>query len=155
MLFFANQVAFATGAATYAYRPASDRETSPRVILPILIEDFQTTGFVDTGGSYILFAPDVAEQIGLRPADALEVSHVLFRRFTLTGAIHRVNLTLLADPDKGDRLTVEATAFVPQLAPDQEWPNELPCVLGMLGCLERLRFAVDPTDDTFYFGEIG
>jgi hypothetical protein len=44
---------------------------------------------------------------------------------------------------------IEATWFI---SPD--WPG--PLVLGWKGCLERLRFALDPTpeEEWFYFGPI-
>jgi hypothetical protein len=28
----------------------------------------------------------------------------------------------------------------------------MPCILGLYGCLERLRFAVDSHTEQFYFG---
>ena len=34
---------------------------------------------------------------------------------------------------------------------EERW-GELPSFLGLMGCLERMRFAVDPLDNTFYFG---
>jgi hypothetical protein len=30
--------------------------------------------------------------------------------------------------------------------------GDLPCFVGMLGCLEAIRFALDPANDLFYFG---
>jgi hypothetical protein len=153
MLFFGNGESFAAGSTTYTYRPVADRETSPRIILPVLIEGFETTGFVDTGGVYLLFSSEVASYLGLRPEAGIPTERLTFRRVQLSGVLHRVELTLLAED--GVSLMIEATAFVPELAPNQEWLDDFPCVLGMSGCLERLRFAVDPTNDTFYFGEKG
>ncbi len=49
-------------------------------------------------------------------------------------------------------LSLDATAFVPQLHPEQTWP--LPTFVGLAGMLQRLRFAVDPVDSKFYFGPI-
>ena len=38
--------------------------------------------------------------------------------------------------------------------PDAGYENvpELPSILGLHSCLERVRFAFDPATDTFYFG---
>jgi hypothetical protein len=47
--------------------------------------------------------------------------------------------------DLGDEVTVEATFFLAEHLPD-------PTVIGWRGCLVRLRFAIDPSADTFYFG---
>jgi len=35
----------------------------------------------------------------------------------------------------------------------EQWNHErLPSYLGMMGCLDRMRFALDPEHDLFYFG---
>jgi hypothetical protein len=49
--------------------------------------------------------------------------------------------------DEGKSLDVEATAFV---SPDWPWPN----FIGYQGLLQRIRFAVDPETNLFYFGSI-
>ena len=59
-----------------------------------------------------------------------------------TGDLCRTSVTLLAD--EGESLTVEATVF---LCPDWSGPN----VIGYNGLLERIRFAVDPSFNKFYF----
>ncbi len=150
LLQFANGELFATGAAPYAYQPATDVEMSPRVVVTITIGDFETSAFVDTGGVFLLCAPEIAEHLGLDPEAGVPVSRLLFRNRFLPGVLHRVPLTLRAE--QGDSLTIETTASVPRLTSDQEWLDEFPCVLGMSGCLERVRFAVDPSTDTFFFG---
>ena len=152
MLFFGNGEIFAGGSTPYVYRPANDRETSPRIILPVSIENFETTGFVDTGGVYLLLSPEIADNLGLRPEDGIPTEPLVFRSSRLQGALHRVSLTLPAE--QGESLIRDVLAFVPQQTALQEWPSDFPCVLGMLGCLERLRFAIDPARDTFYFGEL-
>ena len=60
-----------------------------------------------------------------------------------------IELRLLAD--EGDSLTVDATAFIPDV---EEYWGDLPTFIGLTGFLERLRFAVDPSTDTFYFGSL-
>ena len=55
----------------------------------------------------------------------------------LKGSLSRLNVSLLAEPDHGKDLSVDATvAVIPN------WPG--PVVLGYQGFLERLRFAIDP-----------
>ncbi len=150
MLRFDSGDLFATGSAPYAYRPATAQETSPRIILTVLIGDFQTSAFVDTGGVFLLCAPEIARYLRLDPRDGMPADRLWLRGDWLSGVLHRIPLTLVAQ--EGPSLTIDATAFVPELAPHQKWPDDFPCVLGMSGCLEFLRFAVDPADDTFYFG---
>jgi hypothetical protein len=61
------------------------------------------------------------------------------------GRLHRGLITLLADT--GEPLDVPSTVFV---TPD--WPG--PNFLGYQGLLQRIRFAVDPESNLFYFGRI-
>lgn len=51
-----------------------------------------------------------------------------------------------------DGIQDDAIAFIPKH--DEKWESDLPCILGLLGCLEHFRFAVDPMQDMFYFGEL-
>jgi hypothetical protein len=68
----------------------------------------------------------------------------LLTRFgTFAGDLERIPLHLPAE--EGELLTVDATWFV-----CEDWPG--PTVLGWKGCLERIRFAFDPSEETFYFG---
>ena len=61
----------------------------------------------------------------------------------LAGSLERIPLTLTASD--GDSLTIDATWFV-----SEEWPG--PTVIGWRGALERIRFAIDPSEESFYFG---
>jgi hypothetical protein len=153
-LFFADGEAFAVGAAPYEYRPATSTETSPRIVLTVAVENYETSALVDTGGLYFICAPPLARRLHLDPSQAILVpARIRWRDEPLTGLLYRLPLTLQAT--EGESVTIEATAFVPQLSPAQDWNEELPCVLGMQGCLERMRFAVDPEREVFYFGELG
>jgi hypothetical protein len=51
----------------------------------------------------------------------------------------------------GTSIDVDATAFVPDV---EEFWGDLPSFIGLMGFLERIRFAVDPSTDTFYFGKL-
>lgn len=150
LLQYATGEPFASGAAVYAYRPATDREDTPRITIDILIGDLRTSAFVDTGGVYLVCPPHVAESLNLDPDEGLPAQRLLLRGAHLQGILHRIPLTILAT--EGEAITIEATAFVPGQQID--W-SDFPCILGMHSCLERLRFAVDPGQDMFYFGELG
>lgn len=152
LLQFADGNLFASGAMAYTYEPATSNENSPRIILSILIGELQISAFVDTGGVYFLCSPEVAFELGLQPEASIGTLRMLFRGVFYYGHLHRIPLTFRAE--EGHPLTVEVTAFVPQLLPGIEWSAEFPCILGMNGCLERLRFAIDPLTDTFYFGDL-
>ena len=150
LLQFENGETFATGSTPYLYHPGSEYESTPRIILSVRLERIDTPAFVDTGGIYVLCSPEVAQAIPLRQGEGIPTGNLRTARGNFIGELHRVPLTLL--PLEGEKLTIEATVFVPQA--DLGWPEGLPCILGMSGCLERLRFAIDPSTDTFYFGEI-
>jgi len=152
LLQFADGNPFATGAAPYTYRPATDREVSPRLVVTIGLGDIITTAFVDTGGVYLWCPPHIANDLGVNVEDGDRIGPIISARGVFEGVLLRVPLTLFAE--EGHSLIIEPTAFIPRLRPGEEWPENLPCILGMQGCLERLRFAVDPNDDTFYFGEL-
>jgi hypothetical protein len=62
-----------------------------------------------------------------------------------TGQLARIPVTLFAS--EGESLTVEATWLI---CPD--WPG--PVVIGWKGCLERLRFAIEPGEEGIYFGRL-
>jgi hypothetical protein len=53
--------------------------------------------------------------------------------------------------DEGDSIDVEITAFVPV---SEEWPANLPSFVGLTGCMDRMRIAIDPGTELFYFGAL-
>ena len=59
-------------------------------------------------------------------------------------------LQLLSKPHVAQIWEIEATFFIPKLAPGEVWP--WPNFLGLEGFLSRLRFAVDAAENVFYFG---
>ncbi|MDH3605006.1 MAG: hypothetical protein OEU26_35870 [Candidatus Tectomicrobia bacterium] len=149
-LTFPDGQAFATGAAPYGYRSATPQETTPRVVLSVEIEGFKTEAMVDTGGVFLVCHPEVALQARLETSDAVsDTLEILFRGVFVRGRLYRLNLTLVAEI--GTTLDFQATVFVPESEDAEQW-GEIPSILGMYGCLERIRFAVDPDTETFYFG---
>ena len=143
---------FASGVTTYDYRPATAREETPRIIVSVILDDFQTLAFVDTGGVYGICSPEIAEELNIDPAVGAEAEPLQWRGDTFRGTLHRIPMTLVAE--EGESLRIEPTFFVPQLKLEQVWVEEMPCILGMYCCLERTRFAVDPGAEKFYFGEL-
>ncbi len=63
----------------------------------------------------------------------------------IQGALYREMLRIPAD--EGEPLDVEASVF---LSPDWRGPN----FIGYQGLLQRIRFAVDPGENLFYFGQL-
>jgi hypothetical protein len=152
LLQYTNGDRFALGAAPYECRPASNRDSSLRIALAVVVDTLPTYAMLDTGGVYLLCSPEVAASLSIDPADGIPASPILWRGMKINGRLQRLPVTLLAS--EGESLEIDATAFIPQLSPDQEEIADLPCILGLQGCLEFIRFALDPGTDTFYFGDI-
>jgi hypothetical protein len=151
MLRFEDGHPFSQGVCPFSYRPATEQETTPRIMIDVQIEGLLTQTVVDTGGVYLVCGPEIADLLDVDPGDGLGAKKLLIRGLEVCGTLHRVSLKLLAQ--EGRSLELEVTAFLPRLQPSQPWT--LPPLMGLMGCLERLRFAVDPTTDSFYFGPIG
>jgi len=151
MLFFEDRQPFATGSITYDYRGATDTETTPRILLKVAFEGFTTIAALDTGAPYVILDPQIADSLQLSPSAGEHQEGIRFRQVLWEGYLHRLSLDFIAE--EGQSLTVEATVFIPVPKPHQEW-KDFPSIIGLNSCLERVRFAVDPTNDTFYFGAL-
>ena len=148
-LLFQDGRPFSIGQAEYQYRPVRSTSDSNRILVQVVIEGISTLAVVDTGAPYVICAPDIARSLGLSPEGALGDVSLRHGGARIRGHLHRLKLEILAD--QGENLTVQATAFIPDPDAEETW-GEPPSFLGLMGCLERMRFAVDPLDDTFYFG---
>ena len=149
LLVFANGETFATGAARYQYEPAIATETTNRIILEVKIQGVETRAVVDTGAPYVICAPKIARLAGIDSTSALARQTMLVRGMRLEGFLVRLNMTLKAVI--GEELNVDATVFVPEVP---EYWGDFPSFIGLTGFLERIRFAVDPNEDMFYFGQL-
>jgi hypothetical protein len=139
---------FASGEAACVVGPGYVGDRLDRLQVHVGLGQRRTRAVVDTGGAFLLLDPQLAAAVGIERADSLGHEHIRIRGFVQRGTVHRLPVTLLATA--GESLTFEATAFVPELDDSDVWP--LPSYLGWQGCLERIRFAVDPVDEVVYFG---
>ncbi|MEI6330530.1 MAG: hypothetical protein WCP16_14930 [Pseudanabaena sp. ELA645] len=150
LLQFKDGNSFASGALTYTYRPINSQETTNRIIIPIEIGNgIKIEAVLDTGAPYVILDPNLAPLAGFTPELVLSEESMLIRGVKLSGKIARLGFSLRAD--EGDDMDIEATGFVPDSA--DLW-NNFPSFLGQAGFLERIRFAIDPTQDKFYFGTL-
>lgn len=147
----ASGVPFATGEASWTAAYALDGDRLTRLFVQVKIEDQPASAVVDTGGAYLIVDPEVAANLRLERDRAIDRDRVVIRGLACNGDVHRVLVTFLATA--GEPLSFEATAFVPELADGETWP--LPSYLGWQGCLDRIRFAIDPVDEVVYFGAAG
>lgn len=121
------------------------------IVIEVSIEHVQSIhAIVDTGAPWCVFNPEILSwSINGHPS-YLSEERLLIRGTIYSGKLLRVMLGLKAV--YGANLSVEATVFVPTLAPGEAW--NLPNFVGLDGFLHRLRFAVDPTENAFYFGRV-
>jgi hypothetical protein len=152
-LFFSDNSTFACGAVRYNYRSAVQGDQTARILIPVGIESILTYAVVDTGGSYIVCAPEIAYQLDLDANASLDKVVLEIRGNRVHGHLHRLMLTLMADEGEGESIEVDATAFVPDPG-SEEWPANLPSFIGLSGCIERMRIAIDPHTEMFYFGPV-
>ncbi|HEX8906688.1 MAG TPA: hypothetical protein VF771_17690 [Longimicrobiaceae bacterium] len=147
-LLHASGEVFANGEARFSSRPATEGERLSRMLIEIQLAGVSSPAVLDTGGAYLVIDPGVGHRLGLTVDAALGHDRIVIRGFTVEGTIHRVPVTLSAHT--GEPLTFEATAFWPDIPMGAQWT--LPTYLGWQGCLERIRFAVDPGEELIYFG---
>jgi hypothetical protein len=140
---------FAQGACHCTIDPWSGPGLN-RIILDVLVEGILGKAVVDTGGAFLVLSQPIADFLRPRLVDALGPGKIGVRGQTIEGTLYRLRLGLLAAQGQGENLDIEVTALLPE--PQNAY--DLPTILGLAGCLERLRFAVDPGDDTFHFGAI-
>ena len=124
-----------------------DRDASamePRILIRLDMEDALVFAVVDTAAPWCVFRPEVNDHLepSLTRIPGRVVLDTRLGRFQ--GSLHRGSLRILAE--EGQSLDVEATVFV---TPD--WPG--PNFLGYQGFLQRIRFAVVPASNTYFFGE--
>ncbi len=99
---------------------------------------------LDTGAAWSVLDGEIAEALGFLEQAGPTVS-LSTRSGTIRGKLIRAPLTLVAD--EGESFEVETTLFV-----SRDWTHGN--FLGYSGLLERIRFAVDPSANDFYFGAI-
>jgi hypothetical protein len=108
--------------------------------LPIRLE-----ALLDMGSEWCVMRSDLARHFS---DDVLGggAPGVLSTRFgAIHGTVQRLSLTLIAT--EGQNLTLDTSWFI-----SEDWPG--PMVVGWKGCPERMRFALDPSDESFYFAEL-
>jgi len=149
LLQFNDGNSFASGVLRYEYRSISN-DTTNRILIPIEIESgIKIEAVLDTGAPYPILDPNLAPLAGYTRRLALDNMTMNIRGAKLLGKIARLMFTLRAD--KGNDMHVQATVFIPDSTELWELYN-FPSFLGQAGFLERIRFAIDPTENKFYFG---
>lgn len=129
-------------------KEASSFNSEPRIWVRVVVgssvED-PVFAILDTAAPWCIFRPTVASPF-IRNLEPVPGRVVLSTRFgRVRGSLFRGPVTFIAD--EGEPFAVDSTIFI---SPDWTGPN----FLGYQGLLQRIRFAIDPETNLFYFGQI-
>jgi hypothetical protein len=147
LLFKGDRVPFATGSTRYVESRLDFTGSEARILLYLSLEALSrpVLAVVDTAAPWCIFEPGVGDVLRRR-FSPIEVGVALNTRLgTVEGSLYRIPVALPAE--QGESLEADATVF---LSPDWRGPN----FIGYQGLLQRIRFAVDPEVNLFYFGQI-
>ena len=138
--------AFTTGRSRYVDQGPGSSEPTAKIFVKIGVEALPGPIVVqlDTGAAWSVLEAEVAEAMNLLDGDGEQIPYST-RLGRVTGRLERTSLEILADD--GESLRLEATVFV-----SREWRGG--SFLGYGGLLQDIRFAVDPSDNTFHFGPV-
>lgn len=137
---------FTCGRSKFRDRAPGSKEPTDKVFVQIEFQDIPGTSWLaqlDTGSAYSMLDVEIAQVLGVLDGDG-ERTEVHTRCGLIKGCLERIPLVLIAE--EGTPLEVEATFLV-----SRDWPAQT--FLGYTGFLDRLRFALDPPVNHFYFGE--
>jgi hypothetical protein len=109
------------------------------------IDGYRFHALLDTAADWRVLSLEIAELLGCELEPDPDAPAYSTRYGRLQGRVLRLPVVLVAQA--GSLLEIDATWFI-----SADWPG--PVVLGWKGCLERLRFALDPTPghEWFFFG---
>lgn len=140
---------FATGVAYYEDLYPNDDDNN-RIVLSVTVEgQLSIKAIVDTGAPWCIVDPTIVEAVGIDIQETEgSIKKMFIRGIKYDGKLIRMYISI--DVNEGETVDVDATVFVPLLRPGEGWWH--PNFLGLDGFLNRILFAVDPTENTFYIG---
>ena len=103
---------------------------------------------MDTGAEFCILGPEEAAKIDI---SYFSQGSRLIGGGDYDGRYGHTSARLEAD--EGESVELNMTVWVPRLRYGQVWPH--PNLIGLTGFLEKVRFAVDPEYNQFYFGAFG
>ncbi len=134
---------FATGRSRYLDSDPARPLPSAKIHVGIKFDDSVfILAVLDTGADWSVIQTEIAIVLGLLDLDG-EPKTITSRLGTYHGKLVRVNAELVAE--EGESVQLSSTVFV-----CEDWPAGT--FVGYHGLLERVRFAVDPERNSFFFG---
>lgn len=141
-------IGFARGVQVYSDYDPSQKHS--RIMIYVRFGNLPTaTAMLDTGAPWCILKPQDADDLNIKYRATSQPDEMIIRGVRYSGWLcDQIPVTIEAH--RGEELIVLATVFIPELEPTQGW--DLPNFIGLSGFLERIRFAVDPFNNEFYFG---
>ncbi len=137
---------FATGMARYDDRYLGESDQARIVVYLVAANQVPIPAIVDTAAPWCILRTDEVRRCKDAITATLDRDYTIrIRGLLVRGRLLRMSLYLRAD--EGDGLLIDATVFEP--APDELAYH--PNFIGLAGFLDRIRFAVDPRENAFYF----
>lgn len=134
------------GAARYADAFPGLPETEPRIYVEFRPQGVTTSflALLDTGAPYCILNHEITRLVEDQLTDHLGPAVLRTAHGTAHGELFLLRIVLIAD--SGEDHDLDSVVFV---AP--EWHAS--SFIGYSGVLDRVRFAVDPHTNRFYFGD--
>lgn len=147
---FLGEQGFVRGRAVYRDHYPGDSEQTPRIVLSVRVAAMPIYAIVDTGAPWCVLDPDLMHPlIACGQAEMLYNVDYIVRGHKYHGQLVRVAIDF--EGEHGFYMRMESTAFVATLDENPPWYH--PNFIGLSGCLDRMRFAIDPDENGFYFGK--
>jgi len=141
MLLYQNGETFALGSSRYPLHPTINGEQINRIFIPIIVGNLEARAYLDTGGIFLICHPTISTELKLNPREGIPYT-INFRGNKIDGNLHSIDLEIPAEDGEGIKFKV--TAFIPDENPNMDWSKFPFPILGYHGCLEFIRFAIDP-----------
>jgi len=135
---------FAAGRSQYRDEDSSHPAEGARILVRLEFDDVSVLALLDTGAVWSVVEAELADELGLFGKDGESVT-MSSRIGKFEGKLVRVRATLVAED--GDSVELDSTVFV-----SREWHRGN--FIGYSGLLERIRFAIDPESNSFFFGAL-
>jgi hypothetical protein len=139
------EASFTTGRAKFHDQAPGSHESTAKIYVTVRFQELEGDSLaqLDTGAPWSILRSDIAEMLELLDGDG-QVTTVRTHQGDVKGRLEHIPLTLVAD--EGLSLEVDATFLV-----SKEWLGGT--FLGYTGMLEKIRIALDPRYNLFYFGD--
>lgn len=134
---------WSTGGAKYLPDYPIDSKLFIAIRLRFGDQKDEQIALLDTAAQWPICKKEIADVLGLKGINSLGLSTLSTRFGDITGYLDRCKVTLVSE--FGNEIDVDATLFI-----SEDWPG--PNVIGWKGCLERIRFAIDPSINIIFYG---